>query len=453
MTQTVRFVDSTSYSDEDIAEVFASLYGTSFVIPYGDDLSCVSSGAGDASIIIGTGRAQVLGALYESTADETITLDAQGGGDNRIDRIVLRRSVAGQTVRLTVIKGTADTFPLPPALTAEDMPLWKVYVPDGFGAASTVNDYDILDERVFGSVAKIHDRAALRNLALNSEYMAYSVPAAGTHPPDYWDMSIPTGSIVATAKLGTDPPRGQAFDADLPNGEWVAYNFFPPYLDKEDNTATTFTVAFQYYVVEDFDPIDVQIMTYPGPVTQVQRRLYPDENTYDYVERLTLDLTSVTSVQLLIISNAGDGEIVVNPMLITAGYMPGPYRKTHEILMFTHAALTDAAWADTAKGAGTTTIDLDANFSGYVPKGALVALGRVRSRDTASSAAASAGVKVYSYQSDGVAGHVSNAGYVNNAKKEQPFYAGIRGDSQTFDVEAIPAGTLNVTLLLTGLVI
>ena len=76
MTETVRFVDSVSYSDEVVAEVVDNFYGASFVIPTANILEVESSGVGDAKLTVATGMAVVLGALYENTAAEEFTLDA-----------------------------------------------------------------------------------------------------------------------------------------------------------------------------------------------------------------------------------------------------------------------------------------------------------------------------------------------------------------------------------------
>lgn len=76
----------------------------------------VAAGAG--VVTVQTGAAIVDGRLYKNTA--VLTLTPSSG--SRVDRVVLRRDVAAQTVRAVIKEGTAGT---PPALTQNDA-IWEI---------------------------------------------------------------------------------------------------------------------------------------------------------------------------------------------------------------------------------------------------------------------------------------------------------------------------------------
>lgn len=98
-------------------------------------------------INIATGRAFVDGAWYESDAIVAVAIPTPGANP-RIDRIVLRKDYALQTIRITRIAGAEGAAPVPPAITQVagttwDLPLWQIHVT--VGAVVTV----YADEREF----------------------------------------------------------------------------------------------------------------------------------------------------------------------------------------------------------------------------------------------------------------------------------------------------------------
>ena len=67
---------------------------------------------------INTGGAMVDGKPYHNTATVGVNIpSAVGGGNTRIDRIVLRADWTAQTVRITRIAGTDEASPTAPAIT------------------------------------------------------------------------------------------------------------------------------------------------------------------------------------------------------------------------------------------------------------------------------------------------------------------------------------------------
>lgn len=92
----------------------------------------VLAGLPGSPVSIDTGRAVVDGAYYANTASVNVTIP-NPAANNRIDRIVLRKSWAAQTIRITRIAGAEGAVPVPPALTQADgvtwdLPLWQVYI-------------------------------------------------------------------------------------------------------------------------------------------------------------------------------------------------------------------------------------------------------------------------------------------------------------------------------------
>lgn len=99
-------------------------------------------------VTVDTGGAVVDGKWYKNDAGEAVVIpSAVGGGNTRIDRIVLRCSWAGYTVRIHRIAGTDAGSPTAPAITKTlgttyDIMLAQVLV-------DTSGNCVVTDERVF----------------------------------------------------------------------------------------------------------------------------------------------------------------------------------------------------------------------------------------------------------------------------------------------------------------
>lgn len=133
--------DSGPYSDDQWTDVWRTLLSpviaTSGVFidqPTASDALNLS-GLPATPIFIGSGNALVDGSWYENTANVSVIVGTPGAGDNRIDRIVLRKDWALQTIRITSIAGGEAPNPTPPAITQVDgttwdLPLWQVHITD-----------------------------------------------------------------------------------------------------------------------------------------------------------------------------------------------------------------------------------------------------------------------------------------------------------------------------------
>ena len=129
--------DSGPYSDDQWSDIFKT-----FIAPvtasqgvFRNQLNELLISGVVTPVSIATGRAVVDGSWYESDAAVTIAIPTPAA-DPRIDRIVLRKDWALQTVRLTRIAGAEAASPVPPVITqidgtTWDLPLWQTHVTTG----------------------------------------------------------------------------------------------------------------------------------------------------------------------------------------------------------------------------------------------------------------------------------------------------------------------------------
>lgn len=134
-----------------VAQVLGACHGFEGVAP--DFLNeFAGSVPGANTFRVASGGALVDGKPYHNTANVDVTIpSAVGGGNTRIDRVVLRASWSAQTVRITRIAGTDAASPTPPAITQTsettyDIKLFQVLV-DTSGVV-TIEE----DERVWARV-------------------------------------------------------------------------------------------------------------------------------------------------------------------------------------------------------------------------------------------------------------------------------------------------------------
>lgn len=137
---------------EDQWSIMARLWAASGVMGAPGDANLqVYANSSGRQVYVRTGRAAVRGHYYSSGAEEALTLAANGSGNPRIDRVVLRLDPAANSVLLAVKQGTPAGSPSAPALTQTDtgvweLPLARVTVANG---AATISAGNVTDERVF----------------------------------------------------------------------------------------------------------------------------------------------------------------------------------------------------------------------------------------------------------------------------------------------------------------
>lgn len=451
MAQNHRFIDGVSYTESNIADVFYQLQGINFVIPYGGLLEVTSSGTGNATVNVATGLAEVFGFLYENTATVSFVLDSQGGGNNRIDRIVLRRDLAANTVRLVVIKGVAAAAPTVPALTANDMALFYVWVANGFGAASTVANTDIHDERIFYQPAPMQDSNPIENLIANPEFMVWSAPATGTDEPEQWYCSIGGATtILAGAAIGTNTRRGRSVVLNCDN----AGNYFMHYLtlspDPNSPAASYFTVAGTVTITSGTPSLTFQRVG--GPT--ILQRIFRRTGTYTFLLRGSVDFNTYPGVYRLIwsVDPAATAVFTLGEHVCTKGYVPGPFGMKKEIIKFDHEG-TDAAWNASVKATGTYTVDTSATFGNSVLRSISAVMGRlIGSDDNSSILGAGCNVGAYNHEvGAGYGGFVDLRRDTNSAVREDQMIVGLSRDATpSFQIIVNAQGNFSVTLKLLG---
>lgn len=95
-------------------------------------------------IAVASGRAIIEGTYYENTADAVVVVPTPVTS-TRIDRIVLRKTVADQTIRITRIEGTEGGSA--PAMTQEAGVIWDI--PICQASVATNGAVTTTDEREF----------------------------------------------------------------------------------------------------------------------------------------------------------------------------------------------------------------------------------------------------------------------------------------------------------------
>lgn len=166
MTETSRFWDGTVVGDATTAPYdshteFAKVLNSASTqarkvnnggVCFGELNELVCTGIA-SPVSVDTGRAFVYGTWYENDASVSVAV-ATPGGATRIDRIVLRKSWAAQTVRITLIAGGEGTG-VPPAITQTagttwDIPLYQVSITVG-GVITLIDEREINQFAYFGT--------------------------------------------------------------------------------------------------------------------------------------------------------------------------------------------------------------------------------------------------------------------------------------------------------------
>lgn len=131
--------DAGPYSDDQWSDIFRTFLAhvvASQGVWEGQLNELIATGA-VSPVAIDTGRALVDGVWYESDASEDITVPSPAVNP-RVDRIVLRKDWALQTIRLTRIAGAESAAQVPPAPAPTqvdgvtwDLPLWQIHITTG----------------------------------------------------------------------------------------------------------------------------------------------------------------------------------------------------------------------------------------------------------------------------------------------------------------------------------
>lgn len=366
------------YSAVEFSDIFSKLMGANidnaYVIPgYANSLAITANSPAAMNVLVNTGAAFIKGRIYENTASATLAIAAADPTNPRLDRIILRASLAAgvQTIRLAVLTGTPGATPALPALTQNattyEVAIARVYVT---AAAATIADTEVHDERKFiTTFDQIHKSYLSENLIRNSEYLAYSarnpLSVVATAAPDYWDLvATPTAFVRNPESSITNPSRSRGgfmtIAANAAN-EGMSQTF-------PVKKSTTYCIKLELGCAVAANYAGVIVTTNsasPGTVTKYERRVVTtDIYEHQIIYTTEADATTMT-VKLVAVTNSANVSIF-GQVIVVEGYIAGPFREFHEYLPFTYGMIGDASWNTTAKSSGSTNIDLTTSFGGLI---------------------------------------------------------------------------------------
>ena len=107
MTQTVRFVDSISYTEADQADFNMRMMRPQGVIPESVLGTLIVSAIGSMAVRVGPGEAFVQGFQYMNDANFDLAIAGNASGSTRIDYVVLRLNRTANTLLLAILQGIA----------------------------------------------------------------------------------------------------------------------------------------------------------------------------------------------------------------------------------------------------------------------------------------------------------------------------------------------------------
>jgi hypothetical protein len=221
--------DAGPYSDDQWTDTWKSFHGPTIASQgvFKDNLNELAASGAVSPVSINTGRAMVDGIWYESDTAVTVAM-ATPAVNPRVDRIVLRKDWAGQTVRITRIAGAEAASPVAPALTqidgtTWDLPLWQIHITTGGAITRWHDEREMLGQFTpagFLDAAKVYlsdDFMEGSNWATGDVRRIWSaiIEASGSIDVMAVDADIPVGGIV----FGHDGASGTAQGGQLSSGK------------------------------------------------------------------------------------------------------------------------------------------------------------------------------------------------------------------------------------------
>lgn len=139
------------YNATDFASYFGKLVSNGIFYASPTNLQ-VTAGSG-MQVVVLAGSAWINGYAYENTDTLELDIATADGVNPRIDRVVIRWSAVERSIRLAVLKGTALSSPVAPALTRNN-DVYELGIADIVVAKGVVviNAQNITDTRLNSSL-------------------------------------------------------------------------------------------------------------------------------------------------------------------------------------------------------------------------------------------------------------------------------------------------------------
>ena len=189
-------LDGPSYGAAFVRKMFNAMTGNGYVLGLDNDLAVIA-GTG-LSVEIQPGAALIEGAIYKvepGGGNVSLGIAGNSSGNPRIDRVIIRFNITGNTIAAAILQGTPAGSPTAPALTRTtstyEISLAQVAVANGAVSIITAN---ITDERPTTSVCGI---------ALTRGQFPFKIPG---HPIT---KSPSAGGIYKVIDGGTACPSGK----------------------------------------------------------------------------------------------------------------------------------------------------------------------------------------------------------------------------------------------------
>ncbi len=159
-------------------------------------------------VSIATGRALVDGTWYETNTVPVTVAIPTPGANPRVDRIVLRKNWAAQTIRITRIAGAEAASPVPPAIVQTDgvtwdLPIWQVHITVG-GVITQFRD-----DRQFIGQYNVSAEGSPALVSINDDFFDGG-SFADAERRRFWEANIPAtaGNSISPSSAGGSPGRG-----------------------------------------------------------------------------------------------------------------------------------------------------------------------------------------------------------------------------------------------------
>lgn len=180
------------YLAEQFAAYFASFIGNGIFGKSMQKLEVLAQASPNMSIKVLSGEAWINGWWYRNTEEYTLSLDVADGVLNRIDAIVLRWGNQERDMWLQVIKGTASSSPVAPAIRRDadyyDLQLATVSIVKGAIkiTQSAINDTRLVTAKC-GLVTGVVDQ--IDTTGLYNQFEQYFAEFKATYEKDYADWT------------------------------------------------------------------------------------------------------------------------------------------------------------------------------------------------------------------------------------------------------------------------